>query len=142
MKRLLLSLTIVLTVACFSIADDAEKDLKKLAGTWETVSSTEEGKDKSADEIKGEKVVIDEKGNWEAFKDGTVLLKGTVKLDPSKKPKAADWSVEGTDIVAKGIYEVDGDKFKHCFSLKERPTEFGSKEGSEVTYIVFKKGKK
>jgi len=142
MNKLLLTLTIVLTGACISIADDTEKDLKKLAGTWEPVSTTEDGKDKSADELKGEKVVIDEKGNWEVFKDGNSLLKGSVKLDPSKKPKAADWSVEGADIVAKGIYELDGDKFKHCFSLMERPTEFGSKEGSGITNIVFKKAKK
>ena len=34
------------------------------------------------------------------------------------------------------LAEVDGDTFKHCFSLKERPTEFGSKAGSEITYIA------
>ena len=87
-------------------------------------------------------VVIDASGKWEAFKDGTSLIKGTVKLDPSKKPKTADWAVEGTDIVAKGIYEVDGDKLKHCYSLKDRPTEFASKSGSEVTNAVTKRVKK
>jgi hypothetical protein len=45
-------------------------------------------------------------------------------------------------MVAKGIYEVDGDTWKHCFSLTERPTEFGSKEGSGVYYIVLKRVKK
>jgi uncharacterized protein (TIGR03067 family) len=131
-----------LSVAFPVIADDTEKELKKMAGTWETVSQTRDGTESGADEIKGLTVVIDAAGKWEAFKDGTSILKGTVKIDPSKKPKSADWSVEGTDIVAKGIFEVDGDNFKHCFSLKDRPTEFASKAGSEVTYAVLKRVKK
>ena len=142
MNKLLLSMTVVLTAVGVGIADDAEKDLKKLVGTWEEVSHTANGQAKSADEVKGTTVVIDATGKWEAFKDGTSLLKGSVKLDPAKKPRAADWAIEGSDMVAKGIYEVDGDTWKHCFSLKERPTEFGSKEGSEVYYIVLKRVKK
>lgn len=120
-------------------ADDTEKELKKLVAAWETISQKEDGKDKSADEIKGSIVKIDANGKWEASKDGTVFLKGSVKLDPTKKPLAADWSIEGFEMIAKGICEVDGDTFKHCFSFKERPKEFGSKEGREVIYIVFKR---
>ena len=45
-------------------------------------------------------------------------------------------------MMAKSIYEVDGDTWKHCFSLTERPTEFGSKEGSGVYYVVLKRVKK
>ena len=122
--------------------DDADKDLKKLVGTWEEVSHTADGKAKPADELKGHTVVIDAAGKWEAFKDGTSILKGTFKLDPAKKPRAADWTIEGSDMVAKGIYEVDGDSWKHCFSLADRPTEFGSKEGSGVYYVVLKRVKK
>jgi uncharacterized protein (TIGR03067 family) len=142
MSKLLWSLSLLLAGASVGIADDAEKDLKKLVGTWEEVSHIADGKAKSADEVKGTTVVIDASGKWEAFKDGTSLLKGTVKLDPGKKPKAADWAIEGSDMVAKSIYEVDGDTWKHCFSLKDRPTEFESKEGSEVYYIVLKRVKK
>jgi uncharacterized protein (TIGR03067 family) len=142
MSKLLLSISVALTVGTAGIADEAERDLKKLVGTWEEVSHTANGKDKTSDEVKGTTVVIDASGKWEAFKDGTSLLKGTVKLDPSKKPRAADWAIEGSDMVAKGIYDVTEDTWKHCFSLKERPTEFGSKEGSEVYYIVLKRAKK
>jgi uncharacterized protein (TIGR03067 family) len=142
MKKLLVSLAIVLASAGLGTGDDAEKDLKKLTGTWEEVSHVADGKAKPADEVKGHTVVIDAAGKWEAFKDGTSLLKGTVKLDPAQKPKAADWAIEGSDMVAKGIYEVDGDSWKHCFSLAARPTEFGSKEGSGMYYIVLKRVKK
>jgi uncharacterized protein (TIGR03067 family) len=142
MKKLLLSLAVVLTAASVGIGDDAEKDLKKLTGTWEEVSHVADGKEMTADELKGTTVVIEASGKWEAFKDGTSLVKGTGKLDPTKKPKAADWVIEGSDMVAKGIYEVDGDTWKHCFSLTERPTEFKSKEGSGVHYVVLKRVKK
>jgi len=142
MTKLLLSLTVVLTIAGLGAGDDAAADLKKLTGTWEEVSHTADGKAKPADEVKGRTVVIGADGKWEAFQDRTSLLKGTVKLDPAQKPKAADWAIEGSDMVAKGIYEVDGDTWKHCFSLTDRPKEFGSKEGSGVYYIVLKRVKK
>ena len=142
MIRLLLSLAAALMAGGVGIADDTEKDLKKLTGTWEEVSHTANGKAKPADEVNGHTVVIDASGKWEAFKDGTSFLKGTGKLDPAKKPKAADWAIDGSDMVAKGIYEVDGDTWKHCFSLTERPTAFESKEGSGVHYVVLKRVKK
>jgi uncharacterized protein (TIGR03067 family) len=142
MKKVLLSVAVVLTVASLGVGDDAEKDLTKLTGTWKEVSHTADGKAKTADELKGHTVVIDAAGKWEAFKDGASVLKGTVKLDPAQKPRAADWAIEGSEMVAKGIYEVDGDTWKHCFSLADRPTEFGSKEGSGVYYIVLKRVKK
>jgi hypothetical protein len=45
-------------------------------------------------------------------------------------------------MVARCISEVDGDTWKHCFSLPERPTEFGSKEGSGVHYVALTRVKK
>src|SRR4051794_10193204 len=142
MKKFL-SLAVVLTAASLGMGDDADKDLKKLAGTWEEVSHVADGKAMTADEVKGTTVVIEASGKWEAFKDGTSIVKGTLKkLDPAQKPKAADWAIEGSDMVAKSIYEVDGDTWKHCFSLAERPTAFESKAGSEVHYVVLKRVKK
>jgi hypothetical protein len=43
--------------------------------------------------------------------------------------------------MAEGVNDADGDTWKHCFVLKERPTEFGSKEESEAYYIVLKRVK-
>ena len=142
MSKEILSLAVVLAVAGFTAADDAEKDLKKLTGTWQSVSHSADGKKMTDDEIKGMTIVIDAAGKWEALKDGTVALKGTVKLDPSKSPKSADWAIDGTDMVVPGIYEVDGDNWKHCFHLTERPKAFESKENSGVNYVVLKRVKK
>jgi len=142
MSNVLLSLALVLSVAGIASADEAEKDLKKLVGTWQTVSNVADGKKVAVDEVKGMTIVIDAAGKWQALNDGTAFLKGTVKLDPSKSPKAADWAIDGTDMVVPGIYEVDGDTFKHCFAMTERPKAFESKEGSGVNYSVLKRVKK
>ena len=142
MTKAVLSLTVMFVATGTLLADDAAKDLKKFVGTWQEVSNISDGKERPADDVKGSTVVIDASGKWEALKDGTVYLKGSVKLDPSKKPRAADWTVEGFDKPVLGIYEVDGDTWKHCFAIGKRPTEFGSKEGSGVTYIVLKRVKK
>lgn len=142
MSKTLLSLAFALAAAGVGAADEAEKDLKKLVGTWETVSQTNDGKKMPFDEVKDSTVVITADGKWEALKGGTVFLKGTVKLDPSKSPKTADWAIEGTEMVVPGIYEVDGDNWKHCFAMSERPKAFESKENSGVTYIVFKRVKR
>src|SRR5262245_28333254 len=114
MTKILLSLSLLFAATASVAADEAAKDLKKLVGTWQEVSHIADGKELPADDIKSSTVVIDAKGNWEALKDGTVFLKGSVKLDPSKSPRAADWSIEGMEKPVLGIYEVDGDKWKHC----------------------------
>jgi uncharacterized protein (TIGR03067 family) len=142
MTKTLLSVMLVLAATGAAWADEAEKDLKKLVGTWQEVSHVQDGKALPADEIKGVTVVIDAAGKWDALKDGTSMLKGSVKLDPSKSPRAADWTIDAFDMTALGIYEVDGDTWKHCFAVGKRPTEFASKEGSGVTYVVLKRVKK
>ena len=61
-------------------------------------------------------------------------------------PAAADWTIttEG-DLKGKtalGIYDVDMETWKHCFSFDKRPEAFESKEGSKVTNAVLKRVKK
>ena len=85
MKKLLLSLAVVLAAAGLGVGDDAEKDLKKLTGTWEEVSHVADGKAMTADEVKGLTVVIDAAGKWEAFKDGTSIVKGTLEARPGQE---------------------------------------------------------
>jgi uncharacterized protein (TIGR03067 family) len=126
--------------------DQAKKDLKALEGAWQYTAQTEDGKEADKEKIKAVTVVITADGKWEAKHEGKTFLEGTVKLDPSKKPKAADWKIttEGDfkDKVALGIYDVDRDTWKHCFSFDKRPEKFESKEGSKVTNAVLKRMKK
>jgi len=144
MKNVLLVVSMAVFVGTLSAADDdVKKDLKKLEGKWQLTSQSANGKEATADEVKKFTVTIDADGKWKAYQDGTVIFEGTVKLDPSKKPKAADWTVKVGDqtVTALAIYEVDGDTFKHCFSRDKRPEKFESTEGSGVTNAVYKRVK-
>ena len=135
------------TAAAFAGDDDqATKDLKALEGTWQYTSQEEDGKEADKEMLKAVTVTVTPDGKWEVKHEGKTFLEGTVKLDPSKKPKAADWTIttEG-DLKGKtalGIYDVDKDTWKHCFGFDKRPEKFESKEGSKVTNAVLKRVKK
>ncbi len=147
MRTALMALAALGCVAASAKEDrPAGKDLKALAGVWEYVSQTDDGKETGKDMLKGIRLAVTAEGKWSLTKGDTVILEGTGRLDPSKKPKAADWTVttEG-DLkgkVALGIYEVDGDTWKHCFSFEKRPETFESKEGGKVTNAVLRRVKK
>ena len=146
MKTALLVLVALAAVAFAKDDDQAKKGLKALAGTWQYTSQTENGKEAEKEKLKAVTVTITADGKWEAKHEGTVFLEGTVKIDPAKKPKTADWKIttEG-DLKGKtalGIYDVGKDKFEHCFSLEKRPEKFESKEGSKVTNAVLERVKK
>ena len=148
MKTGLLALvTLAATAAAFAADDDqAKKDMKALAGTWQYTSQVDNGKEADREKVKAVTVTITADGKWQAKHEDKVFLEGTVKIDPSKKPKAADWTIttEG-DLkgkVALGIYDVDLDTWKHCFALDKRPQKFESKEGSQVTNAVLQRVKK
>ena len=147
MKTVLLALlALAAGAAAFAEDDDrVKKDMKALAGMWQYVSQTDNGNEADKEKLKAVTVSITADGKWEAKHEGQTFLEGTVKIDPSKKPKAADWTIttEG-DLKGKtalGIYDVDSDTFKHCFALQKRPEKFESKEGSKVTNAVLKRVK-
>src|SRR5262249_47235108 len=73
-------------------------------------------------------------GKW-TFTQGTAESKGTFKVDLTQKPKTIDITfTEGPEKgkTVLGIYELEGDTYKLCLSLKDkdRPKEFVSKAGS------------
>src|SRR5262249_34112963 len=145
MRKTMLALGLLAACAMAFAADDdqAKKDLKALQGTWTYGSHTVNGKQTPEENYKDMTLTIkDEK--WEVKKGDKVVLAGTVKLDPSKKPKAADWTVttEGDlkDKTALAIYKIDKDTFEHCYG-QERPEKFESKEDSKITHTVFKRAK-
>src|SRR5262245_6981370 len=71
--------------------DDAKKDREALQGTWKIVASETGGKDQT-EEAKDHLLVFE--GDTFALKKGDeVGLKGTFKLDPSKKPTAIDITI-------------------------------------------------
>jgi uncharacterized protein (TIGR03067 family) len=143
-----LALGLWLALPAFGDDDAVKKELEKFQGTWTTQSAELDGTsigDLTKDlkfSIKGDVITIE--GSEEVLKQ---FSKGTIKVDPSVKPKAFDFTVGGGDKkgdVIEAIYEFNKDELKVCAKLvgKERPTEFVSKENSGTILIVVKKEKK
>jgi uncharacterized protein (TIGR03067 family) len=146
-----MSVAVVIMVAgwfyCAEPPDAAKKDMAQLEGEWTMVSAEANGQTVPEDVVKTGKRVV--KGNETTVTLGDrVLMKAKFIVDPSKKPKQIDYTVtsEGANKgkVVKGIYEIDGDTVKFCFSGpdKDRPKEFSSPAESGHTYSVWKKEKK
>ncbi len=144
-----LSLIAILTmVAISAFADDAKeanaKDQAALQGTWLPQSAELAGVAFPEEIRKSIKLVVKDDGY--TVTAGPSVDQGTVKLTASAKPKQMD--ITGTEGPNKGktilaIYEQDGDTLKVCYDLsgKERPTEFKSKEGSQLFLVTYKREK-
>ena len=71
-------------------------------------------------------------GDQVTFTKGKDQRKSTYKLDPTQKPKTVDIGmIDGPDKgnTLQGIYEINGDEFKICLAIlnKPRPKEFAAK---------------
>jgi uncharacterized protein (TIGR03067 family) len=147
MKRALVIIGVLTAGLAFAAdaKDDAtKKDEQKFNGSWKAVSIEYDGKEVPKDAV--DKVTLTVKGEDYTFTRGDEVIKGTHKLDASKKPKTIDAvRSEGPnkDKPLLGIYELTDDAYKVCFGPPggERPTEFVSKPGSKERLIVMKREK-
>jgi len=147
-KYVLTVLVAGLLLAAEAKKEDAQKDQEALQGTWRPVSSEQGGRDQ-ADEAK-EHALTFEKHTFTVKKGDEVRVKGTFKVDPSRKPKAIDMTItegrRGDDKGKElhGIYELTKDGLKWCTSEpgeKGRPTEFATREGTKHLLVTFQKEK-
>jgi uncharacterized protein (TIGR03067 family) len=120
-----------------------EKDLKRLAGTWEAVGAVVDGVKQEPRKGKGHRLVIrDDSYTLEA--SSKPFAKGTLKVDPSKKPPALDLIPSEGDVAGKTIpciYEIKGDELRVCVGRidQSRPTEFDSKEGTKHMLNIYRR---
>jgi uncharacterized protein (TIGR03067 family) len=124
-------------------ADDAsKKDLEKLQGTWQLQSATRDGVAAPAEE--GPKIKLTFKGNKLTLLEGERPYNATVMLDATRKPATINFVLEDGKQTVKGIYLLDGDTLKMCTGApgNERPREFASKAGTDVSLTVYKREKK
>jgi uncharacterized protein (TIGR03067 family) len=136
----------VLVAADTPKGDAVKEELAKFQGGWQLVSGVINGNPIPDDDAKQIERKFDG-DKFEAKKGGMTLTKGTVKIDPTKKPKAVDVQLsqsDGGEVTLKGIYELDGDTMKTCLAPPDhdRPTDFTSKEGSGLMSYVWKRAKK
>ncbi len=123
----------------------AEGDAKKLQGTWSLTGGEDQGKPVPAEKLQGNLVVIAKGTIIANDKDHKKLYVMTYKLDPSRKPHAIDMTIaEGRDKgkTAKGIYELQGDNLKLCYSIGgDRPATFSTKAGDKHLCFAMKRFK-
>ena len=139
-------LVAALTIGRAGAQDDtAKKELKKLEGTWATVSIEAAGeKVTDKDKIKTRKLTT--KGDKYTLNVGDESVQGTIEINPTKKPKTIDVKPDSGSNKGKtllGIYELDGDNLKICLAApgKERPTAFATAPENGQQLVVYKREK-
>jgi uncharacterized protein (TIGR03067 family) len=147
MRTAIASYAILLAVVAVASArdDDAKKAQESLQGKWKLVAGEMGGMKMPEGALENGSWVI--KDNHYTFRAAEQTEKGTIKLDPGKKPAAIDLEItEGGDKgkTQVGIYKLEGDKLTVCVARagdKERPTEFKTKEGTEQLMFTFQRDK-
>jgi RNA polymerase sigma factor (sigma-70 family) len=122
------------------------KESARLEGEWAMVSGEHDGQAVPEAFFKMWKRVARGNDTTVTFA-GQTMLKATFTIDPSKNPKTIDYTVtDGSNKGKKqyGIYEWDGDKVRFCFAApgKDRPTQFTTKGGDQITLSVWKRAEK
>ena len=136
-----------LFVAADAPEDAVKKEREKLKGAWKITSFDVNGaKPASDDQLEAVTTTIAADGKFKVEANGRIVVEATTKIDPTKNPKTIEFTFTEGQLQGKtslGIYELQGDTFKYCRAApdKPRPTEFSSKEGSEQTLVVYKRGK-
>lgn len=121
-----------------------KKDQKQMAGTWRVISYEKDGKQATAEQLEKTRSIFSADGKAMVQREGKTIAQGSIKIDPTKKPKQSETTYTEGELKGKtvlGIYEIDGDSMKICFSLpgKDLPTEFSSKPGSGHVLITYKR---
>ena len=142
--KLSVALNVLLTFS-FPVWSGNAKDEGAIQGTW-LPSAAELAGEKFPDEVrKTIKLVI--KDNNYTVTVGPKVDKGTVKLNPSARPKEMD--ITGVEGPNKGktilaIYELQGDTLRICYDLtgKSHPTEFKTKADTKLFLVTYKREKR
>jgi uncharacterized protein (TIGR03067 family) len=143
---------LALGIAGFLIAadnpvGDAKKDLDRMQGSWEGTSGESKGNAIPDEQLKETRFFV--KGEKYSYKVGdTYQEEGTLKIDPTKKPKMIDVTIVDGEDKGKtqlGIYEVTRDKLKLCFAPpgkeKTRPKDFSTNAGNQQLLLVLSREK-
>jgi uncharacterized protein (TIGR03067 family) len=136
---------VVLSPLTAADKDEAKLDPAKLVGIWSYVSGEEDGKKKTADDLKGGTVEITKETISLKSDEATYVIKYT--LDTKKSPVRISMEItkgpQGEGQKAEGIIELKDDQLKICYAPMggEAPKEFSAKEGSKLHLFVLKKKK-
>ena len=123
-----------------------KKDRKRIEGTWRVVAVEVGGNKLAEADVRKFTVVNAADGTWSLRSDGKEVTRGTSTIDPTKTPRALDFTATEGDWKGNqylGIYELGEKARKMCFAPpgKERPTEFASPPGSDHILVTFEREK-
>jgi uncharacterized protein (TIGR03067 family) len=123
-------------------ADRVKQEQDKLAGTWAVVSVEAGGVRLPAKDVKGFKLIF--KGETFTAAMGEQKQEGTVKLDPSRQPRAMDIvhkTGPNKGKTEQAIYLLAGDTLRICGAEagKDRPTDFSTVDKPGYTLLVLRR---
>ena len=123
-----------------SFPDAITEEMKKFQGTWKQIAYERDGMTEPLDEqgweprvtFVGDTFVV-------TLADGSIPIKGTYKLDPTRDPKTVDWMDSIGEDAGKtllAIYSLEGDRLVFCAAYPglERPTEFRTRPGQVLRF--------
>jgi uncharacterized protein (TIGR03067 family) len=116
-------------------------DRQRYQGDWQLTSARRDGKDMPAENVKAFRCKFHD-DRFSITRDGKVVESGTLRLDPSKTPKALEVTLDGGDgQLVLGIYELEGDTYRMCYGGpgKDRPTTFDAAAGSGHSFSCWKR---
>ena len=112
-----------------------EEELKRFQGTWKQIAYERDGVTEPLDEqgwdpiatFTAEEFVV-------TLADGSIPIKGTYRIDPTRNPKIVDWTDTIGEDAGKtllAIYALQDDRLIFCAAYPglERPTEFRTQPG-------------
>ena len=118
-----------------SFSDAITEEMKKFQGTWKQIAYERDGVTEPLDEqgweprvtFTGDTFVV-------TLADGSIPIKGTYTLDPTRNPKTIDWNDTIGEDAGKtllAIYALEGDRLAFCAAYpgQERPTAFRTRPG-------------
>jgi uncharacterized protein (TIGR03067 family) len=148
--------TLNLAVSFLITTQPPPRDQEKLQGTWNVVKGVANGKDETADTLKGARIVFaGDRMTLISFVRvgiGTDTREDrrefTFKLDSSMNPRTINVTAKSGPFKAMenpGIYSLAGDTLKLCLpnrTTTRRPTDFKSEKGSDLVYLELKRAAK
>jgi uncharacterized protein (TIGR03067 family) len=143
-RWLFIALLVILPFTSRSAGTGGKDGDPAIQGTWLAATGELGGKKYPDEVLKTIKLVI--KDDKYTVTVGTKPDKGTLKVDPTAKPRSID--ITGTEGPNKGktilaIYELTGDTLRICYDLsgKARPAEFQTKPDTKLFLVTYQREK-
>ena len=118
-----------------SSSDVIEEELKRFQGTWKQIAYERDGVTQPLDELGWDPVTTFTADQFVVtLADGTIPIKGTYRIDPTRNPKTVDWTDTTGEDAGKtllAIYALQDDRLIFCAAYPglERPKEFRTRPG-------------